>query len=370
MFLRIALASALVSGTAFGAESAAIDGAVSGLRKAAAKAPAGIAIDLQVRAAAALSERHSPCAVELALASVERLKAGGVTLSDSQRKTLTSLAPAAALPPAPSAAPAGARAAKEGVSPEVAAIGTGIGRLRGLPTDADRARLVLELTSKIRALPAADRLSAISSLSHMVTEGDLGPQALGSVASLLAEALREAGGGGSAGQYIDLASLVRYERVPAPPADAALDAAVAYLALRERLVEDAGFALSALDGKAYSLGELRGRVVLLNFWATWCPPCRKEMPDMQKLYDRFKDKGLVVLAASGEERTTVEQYVRQQGYTFPILLDAESKAQNAFGVEGIPKTFIFDRAGNLAAQSVDMRTEAQFLRLLKQAGLE
>ncbi|MEI9976479.1 MAG: TlpA disulfide reductase family protein [Ignavibacteriota bacterium] len=63
-----------------------------------------------------------------------------------------------------------------------------------------------------------------------------------------------------------------------------------------RSCREAGFSLVALDGKTYNLDALRGKVVLLNFWATWCPPCRREMPDMEKLYQRFASKGLVVLA--------------------------------------------------------------------------
>ena len=72
--------------------------------------------------------------------------------------------------------------------------------------------------------------------------------------------------------------------------------------------------LTGLDGKTYSLAALRGKVVLLNFWATWCPPCRKEMPDMEKLSRAYADKGLAV---SDEPRETVEPFIAKQQYTFP-----------------------------------------------------
>jgi len=111
-------------------------------------------------------------------------------------------------------------------------------------------------------------------------------------------------------------------------------------------------------------------VVLLNFWATWCPPCRREMPDMEKLYQRFAAKGLVVLAVSDEERDTVTGFLQKQNYTFPVLLDPDRKVHTAFNVEGIPKSFLFDRAGKLVAQAIDMRTERQFLEMLKEARLE
>ena len=250
-----------------------------------------------------------------------------------------------------------------------ASISKRLGQMRGLPTDADRARLVMELTADIRALPAgASRLNLAQSLANLSTEGDLGNEALTAVATTLGEALHDAAP--SSGPYLELASLVRYEHVPAPAADSALDAAGSLLALREQLHQEAGFTLTGLDGKSYSLSALRGHVVLLNFWATWCPPCRKEMPDMEKLYQRFQPQGLIVLAVSDEERETVEAFEKKQKYTFPILLDPDRKVNTTFNVEGIPKSFVFDREGHLAAQSIDMRTERQFLEMLKRAGVE
>ena len=125
-----------------------------------------------------------------------------------------------------------------------------------------------------------------------------------------------------------------------------------------------------LDNKRLDLKAYRGKVVLLNFWATWCPPCRREMPDMEKLYQRFSGKGLVVLAVSDEKRETVEDFLKKQNYTFPVLLDSDRKVNAAFGIEGIPNSFLFDRQGKLVAQSIDMRTERQFLEMFQTAGLE
>ena len=140
--------------------------------------------------------------------------------------------------------------------------------------------------------------------------------------------------------------------------------------MRDQLRQEAGFSLTSLDGRTYTLAGLRGKIVLLNFWATWCPPCRKEMPDMEKLYRRFENKGLVVLAISDEARETVAPFIAKQKYTFPILLDPDRKVHDAFQVEGIPQSFLFDRSGRLAAQAIDSRTEPQFLELLKKVGLE
>jgi len=119
------------------------------------------------------------------------------------------------------------------------------------------------------------------------------------------------------------------------------------------------------------LSKLRGKVVLVNFWATWCPPCRKEMPDLDTLAHRFAKQGLVVLSLSDEDdHAKVASYVASHKINYPILLDPEGATAKNFHVEGIPKTFIFNRDGKLAAQSIDMRTEGQFLAMLQQAGIK
>ena len=109
----------------------------------------------------------------------------------------------------------------------------------------------------------------------------------------------------------------------------------------------ANFSLPDSDGVKVALVDYKGKVVLLNFWATWCPPCRREMPDMEKLYQLLSQKGLVVLAVSDEKRETVEDFLKKQNYTFPVLLDPDGKVNAAFGIEGIPNSFLFDRQGKL-----------------------
>jgi len=118
------------------------------------------------------------------------------------------------------------------------------------------------------------------------------------------------------------------------------------------------------------LKELKGKVVLVNFWATWCPPCRKEMPDLEKLYKKFEKEGLIILAISDEEASKVSPFIAQEKVTYPVLLDPGRKVNDEFEVMGIPKSFVFDREGKLVAQSIDMRTEHQFREMLKQAGLK
>jgi len=108
---------------------------------------------------------------------------------------------------------------------------------------------------------------------------------------------------------------------------------------------------------------------MVNFWATWCQPFRREMPDLDALYKRFKDQGLVILGISDEEAAKVKQLLAEQKVSYPILLDPGRKVNEAFRIEGIPKNFVYDREGKLVAQSIDMRTQKQFLAMLAQAGL-
>ncbi len=106
------------------------------------------------------------------------------------------------------------------------------------------------------------------------------------------------------------------------------------------------FSLSTLDGGTVSLGDLRGRPVLINFWATWCPPCRVEMPFIEEAYQAMKDRGLVVLAVDiAESRAQVEEYIKEGGYTFPVVLDRDGDLSARYRVTGIPETFLVDRDG-------------------------
>ena len=114
----------------------------------------------------------------------------------------------------------------------------------------------------------------------------------------------------------------------------------------------ADFKLEALDGQTVSLDKLRGKVVFLNVWATWCGPCREEMPSMQTLYNDFKDnKDFVMLAVSQDTkgRAVVAPYVEKNGYRFEILLDPENKISQTYEVSGVPETFIIDRKGRIVA---------------------
>ncbi len=246
--------------------------------------------------------------------------------------------------------------------------------LRQLPDD-KRALTTKELAMQIRRLPAgARKVSLAGALANLATEGDLSHDTLQRVATTLAESLRETPALGIHGQpaaaYVELARLARYEHVQASSDDPQYAAAVAKIEQDDQVRQRVDFTLTDLRGKKWSLQSLHGKVVLVNFWATWCPPCRKEMPDLVALYNRFKDKGLVILAISDEEAGKVNPFVTEQNIPFTILLDPGRKVNELFRIEGIPKSFVYDRDGELAAQSIDMRTRTQFLEMLGHAGLK
>jgi len=106
------------------------------------------------------------------------------------------------------------------------------------------------------------------------------------------------------------------------------------------------FRLTDLDGKAHSLSQYRGKVVLVNFWATWCKPCTTEMPAMQASFDKLRDKGFVVLAINElEDEVKVREHIKQYGHTFPVLMDRDNKVANQFGVFGLPVSVFIDEKG-------------------------
>lgn len=109
------------------------------------------------------------------------------------------------------------------------------------------------------------------------------------------------------------------------------------------------FTLSDLNGKSFSLAKLRGKVVVIDFWASWCGPCRETMPHVEKLHREFKDKGLVVLGINDEDIDDIRQFVQKNGYTFPTLIDVESAVSELYGVSSIPQTLIIDRDGKVFA---------------------
>lgn len=134
------------------------------------------------------------------------------------------------------------------------------------------------------------------------------------------------------------------------------------------------FKLERLNGSATKMSDYRGKVVLLNFWATWCTPCKKEMPEIQAAYEALKGQGFEVLALNfGEESEKAEKLVKEMGLTFPILLDKKVEVAERHRVVSLPVTFFIDTKGVIKEQvfggglTKAQITEA-FRRLQRKAG--
>jgi peroxiredoxin len=116
------------------------------------------------------------------------------------------------------------------------------------------------------------------------------------------------------------------------------------------------FTVPALAGRSLRLRDFRGRVVLLNFWATWCPPCKEEMPSMERLYQRYRGRGFAIVAISIDaDSSAVDPFVRKLGLTFPIGLDPRMVVANQYAVRALPSTVLIDRGQNTVAVAVGPR---------------
>lgn len=130
------------------------------------------------------------------------------------------------------------------------------------------------------------------------------------------------------------------------------------------------FSAKDFAGKSVQLSSLAGKVVLIDFWATWCGPCRMELPHVQKLHAELADKGLVVLGVNDEPADVAQKFMTESGYTFTSLVDVESAVARQYGVTGIPTVVIVGRDGVVSAHFVGAREEAELRAALVVAGIE
>lgn len=118
------------------------------------------------------------------------------------------------------------------------------------------------------------------------------------------------------------------------------------------------FTLQDMDGEEHALSDFRGKVVMLNFWGTWCPPCRREMPSLERLYRKYKDRGLTVVAVNQwEDPDLVFEFTGHlsPAPTFSILFDRESRIAEQYNVKGLPTTFLLDKKGNIRFRAIGGR---------------
>ncbi|MDE3170442.1 MAG: TlpA family protein disulfide reductase, partial [Acidobacteriota bacterium] len=259
-------------------------------------------------------------------------------------------------------------------TPDQAIIAKNIAGLRGLADDVRPGATQL-LAMQIGALPpSANKLALAYSLANLCTEGDQGQDTVQAVATALAQALSQhpvaEAGGQPAKPYVELAMLARYEHARVVFNSAQFGEAMDQLRSDDLRRARANFTLTSLDGRAWTLRNLHSSVVLVNFWATWCPPCRKEMPDLDALYKKFRNQGFVVLAISDEQPDTVRSFLAKHKVSYPVLLDPGEVVHKRFNVDGIPKSYLYDRDGRLVDEAMDMRTRQQFSTMLAKAGLD
>jgi peroxiredoxin len=256
-------------------------------------------------------------------------------------------------------------------------IAKGIETLRAQPDD-KRAAATLNLAMDIRALPPGlDKLKLADGLSHLSTEGDPGQETIQAVTDTLSQALKETpqkpNKQRSAEPYMEVAKLVRYEGATTALDDPQYTQATQVLVANDADAANADFTLKDLKNKKVTLSQLKGKIVLVSFWATWCPPCRKEMADLDMIYTHYQSQGLVVLSLTNENPFTVgswQEQIAHGQYHPPVLLDDGGKVAKQFHVDGLPTTFVYDREGKLVAKAIDMRTQRQFFAMLAKAGLQ
>lgn len=132
-------------------------------------------------------------------------------------------------------------------------------------------------------------------------------------------------------------------------------------AMGERPTQPPPFTLPDLSGQSVSLADYKDRVIFLNFWATWCPPCREEMPSLQKLHEKLKGKNFIMLAVALDEegKAVVKPFVEKGGYSFKVLLDPDGRVASRYQVWSIPTTFIINKEGKIVRRIVGSRDWAK-----------
>ncbi len=119
------------------------------------------------------------------------------------------------------------------------------------------------------------------------------------------------------------------------------------------------FALVDMNGEKHKLSDYRGQGVFLNFWATWCKPCEREMPYIEKSYQEFKDKGVKVLSVDvGESDVAVNNFINKHKLSFPVMIDKDTQVQTAYGIDPLPITFLINKDGEVIRSHVGQLTQA------------
>lgn len=124
------------------------------------------------------------------------------------------------------------------------------------------------------------------------------------------------------------------------------------------------FTLMDLDGNEISLSDFNRKVLILNFWATWCPPCREEIPDFVEVYNEYESKDVQFIGVSNEDISTLKSFVEDYDISYPILID-DANIMGKWGISAIPTTFVFDKNGQIIFKNVGMMTGEQLKNIIE-----
>lgn len=128
------------------------------------------------------------------------------------------------------------------------------------------------------------------------------------------------------------------------------------------------FNLKDQYGVVHSLENYKGKVIFLNFWATWCPPCKKEMPDVESIYKEYGEnkKDVVILGVNSEKENEVKKFLKDKGYTFPTLIDENSEVMRKYFIQAFPTSFVIDKEGNVYGYVMGGLTKEQIKQVIEE----
>ena len=128
------------------------------------------------------------------------------------------------------------------------------------------------------------------------------------------------------------------------------------------------FNLKDQYGVIHSLENYKGKVIFLNFWATWCPPCKKEMPDIESIYKEYGEnkKDVVILGVNSEKENGVKKFLKDRGYTFPTVIDENSEVMRKYFIQAFPTSFVIDKEGNVYGYVMGGLTKEQIKQVIEE----
>ena len=128
------------------------------------------------------------------------------------------------------------------------------------------------------------------------------------------------------------------------------------------------FNLKDQYGVTHSLENYKGKVIFLNFWATWCPPCKKEMPDVESIYKEYGEnkKDVIILGVNSEKENEVKKFLKDKGYTFPTVIDENSEVMRKYFIQAFPTSFVIDKEGNVYGYVMGGLTKEQIRQVIEE----